>query len=59
MYEQLTDYLRKVMPMANSEAKRFHHESIGTEEDEGLVELWRTFGVTLEDARAAVSQMSD
>ena len=31
MYEQFTDYVHKVMPMANSEAKRFNHETIGTE----------------------------
>ena len=31
MYERFTDRSRKVMPLANQEAKRFSHEYIGTE----------------------------
>lgn len=31
MYDHLTDRARKVLKLANEEAKRFHHEYIGTE----------------------------
>src|SRR5438045_2889657 len=31
MYERFTDRARKVMALANAEAKRFRHEYIGTE----------------------------
>src|ERR1700733_3102234 len=31
MYERFTDRARKVMQLANQEAKRFNHEYIGTE----------------------------
>lgn len=31
MYERFTDRARKVMKLANQEARRFHHEYIGTE----------------------------
>jgi ATP-dependent Clp protease ATP-binding subunit ClpC len=31
MYERFTDHARKVMRLANREAQRYHHESVGTE----------------------------
>ena len=31
MYAQFTDLARKVMQLANQEARRFNHEHVGTE----------------------------
>ncbi len=63
----LTPGMKNVMEYAMEEARNLNHPCVGTHhillgllrEEEGLVALWNALGVTLEDARAEVSQMSE
>ena len=61
MYERFTDPARRVLQLANDEAKRFKHEYIGTEhillgvlQQEGSIgsKILRNAGVTLDKADA-------
>jgi len=65
MLEKFTDRARKVMQLANSEARRLQHEYLGAEhillglvkEGSGVAAyVLKDFGVTLPDARAAIDK---
>ncbi len=58
---------KNVIGYAMEEARNLNHRCVGTQhillgllrEQKGVAALWNTLGVTLEDARAEVSQMSE
>jgi len=65
MFEKFTDRARKVVQLANSEARRLQHEYLGAEhillglvkEGSGVAAyVLKDFGVTLRDARAAIDK---
>ena len=59
--------MKNVIVYAMEEARNLNHWRVGTQhillgllrEQEGVAALWNTLGVTLEDARAEVRQMSE
>jgi membrane protein YdbS with pleckstrin-like domain len=66
MYERFTDRARKVMQLANQEARRFNHKYIGTEhillglvkEGSGIgAHVLRSFGVDLQGISAEVEKL--
>ena len=66
MYERFTDRARKVMELANAEAKRFNHEYIGTEhillglvkEDSGVAaNVLKNLDVDLRKIRSEVEKL--
>jgi len=60
-----TPEMKNVIRFAMEESQNLNHRCVGTQhillgllrEQEGVPALWKTLGVTLEDARAEVSQM--
>ncbi len=62
-----TPGMKNVIQYAMEEARNLNHRCVGTQhillgllrEQKGVAALWNTLGVTLEDARAEVSQMSE
>ena len=62
-----TPGMKNVIEYAMEEARNLNHGRVGTQhillgllrEQEGVPALWNTLGVSLEDARAEVSQMSE
>lgn len=63
----LAQAMKNAMEYAVEEARNFNHRCLGTHhillgllrEQEGASERWNPFGITLEDARAKVCQMSE
>ncbi|MEV4455195.1 Clp protease N-terminal domain-containing protein [Microbispora sp. NPDC049633] len=66
MYEKFTNRARRVVVLAQEEARMFGHPSIGTEhvllgvlrEDEGIgAQVLKSLGLTLEDVRLRVKEI--